>query len=146
MPATDAVQTASAIPADTNRPGVAGDTHAVQEIRSLIASLGADSFRERTWAESNLFAIGRQAIPELAAAKHHDDPEVRERVNRLLTRLNPAEPPKERAARVHVVQPGEDLYTVALMWGVSVAELQRINSLVGTRLAPGQRLRIPVER
>ena len=47
--------------------------------------------------------------------------------------------------RHHVVQKGEDIYTVAMMWGVSLAKLEDENGLTGTELTPGQRLKIPLE-
>ncbi len=49
------------------------------------------------------------------------------------------------AIRYHVVQKGEDIYTVAMMWGVSVARLKEENGLTGTELTAGQRLKIHLE-
>jgi len=46
--------------------------------------------------------------------------------------------------RQHTVEAGEDLYHVSLMWDVSVEELQRLNSITGTALTPGQVLKIPM--
>ncbi len=43
----------------------------------------------------------------------------------------------------HEVKDGEDLYSVSLIWDVSIDELKRINDLSGTDLTPGQVLRIP---
>lgn len=59
----------------------------------------------------------------------------------------PAPPPAPVATsfRTHVVEPGEDLYHVMLMWDVSVEELQRINGLgTNTTLSAGQSLQIPI--
>ncbi len=46
-------------------------------------------------------------------------------------------------AKVHVVQQGETLYRIARRYGVSVAELQRVNKLRSDQLRVGQRLVIP---
>jgi LysM repeat protein len=45
---------------------------------------------------------------------------------------------------VHVVAPGEDLYSVAMKWSVSVDELKELNGLTTTELKAGDRLSIPV--
>ena len=42
------------------------------------------------------------------------------------------------------MQEGEDLYSVSLMWDVTVDELQRLNRLAGTELNAGQVLKIPM--
>jgi LysM repeat protein len=54
------------------------------------------------------------------------------------------EPEATGAYRIHTVERDEDLYSVAMMWGVSVARLKEINSLSSTVLKPGQRLKIPL--
>lgn len=46
--------------------------------------------------------------------------------------------------RVHVVEKGEDLYSVAMMWGVSVARIKELNSLTDSTLSVGQQLKIPI--
>jgi LysM repeat protein len=46
--------------------------------------------------------------------------------------------------RIHVVEADEDLYSVAMMWGVSVNKLKEVNDLSDTALTPGQRLKIPL--
>ena len=45
--------------------------------------------------------------------------------------------------RAYAVKEGEDLYAVAIRWGVSPSELKAINHLTGPDLRPGQVLRIP---
>lgn len=45
--------------------------------------------------------------------------------------------------REHVVEEGEDLYSVSMMWGVSLASVKALNNLDGTTLTPGQALKIP---
>lgn len=46
--------------------------------------------------------------------------------------------------RIHVVEKGEDLYSVALMWAVSVEDLKRLNGIAATALEEGMRLKIPM--
>jgi LysM repeat protein len=46
--------------------------------------------------------------------------------------------------REYTVEPNEDLYSVAMMWGVSVADIKALNDLDSVELEPGQKLRIPV--
>jgi LysM repeat protein len=65
-----------------------------------------------------------------------------------------AMPMPESAARVetaggvsyreYTVEPNEDLYSVAMMWNVSVADIKALNALDGIDLEPGQKLKIPV--
>ncbi len=43
-----------------------------------------------------------------------------------------------------VVGPDEDLYTIAMRWAVSVAELKKVNGLADDVVKPGQRLKIPI--
>jgi LysM repeat protein len=44
----------------------------------------------------------------------------------------------------YTVKEGEDLYTVAIRWGVSASELKALNNLTSVDLQPGQVLKIPV--
>lgn len=44
----------------------------------------------------------------------------------------------------HEVQPGESLWTIARDHGTTVARLQAVNELRGSRIVPGQTLRVPV--
>ena len=46
--------------------------------------------------------------------------------------------------RVYVVGENEDLYSVGLLWNVSVDQIKELNSLTDTALTPGQRLKIPI--
>ncbi len=56
-------------------------------------------------------------------------------------------PPAPAAGEVkyqtYTVKPGEDLYSVAVRWGVGFAELKALNNLSGPELAPGTVLKIP---
>ncbi|HLV44619.1 MAG TPA: LysM peptidoglycan-binding domain-containing protein, partial [Aggregatilineales bacterium] len=44
---------------------------------------------------------------------------------------------------VHVVQPGENLFRIALRYGTTVQAIQQANGLTGTLIYVGQRLTIP---
>lgn len=51
--------------------------------------------------------------------------------------------PESQTYRIYVVGDNEDLYSVGLLWNVSVAKIKEINGLTDTTLKPGQRLKIP---
>ena len=56
----------------------------------------------------------------------------------------PPEPVTDAAGmRTYVVGENEDLYSVGLIWNVSVDRLKEVNNLTDTTLTPGQRLKIP---
>ncbi len=59
----------------------------------------------------------------------------------------PAAQPRTPAGRTqeYTVSANEDVYSVAMQWGVSVADLKEANNLSGTDLAPGQVLKIPLD-
>ena len=44
----------------------------------------------------------------------------------------------------HTVKEGEDLYSVAIWWGVQAEELKKANNLTDSKLTPGQVLKIPM--
>jgi len=46
--------------------------------------------------------------------------------------------------KTYTVKEGEDVYAVAIRWGVSPAELKALNNLTSSDLQPGQVLKIPV--
>lgn len=54
-----------------------------------------------------------------------------------------AAPAPSAGAREHKVVQGEDLYTVAMTYGVSVNELKAANGLTDTAVTPGTTLKIP---
>ena len=45
--------------------------------------------------------------------------------------------------RIHVVQPGETLYSIARSYNLSVRDLKKINKGLRNRIKPGQQIRIP---
>jgi len=46
-------------------------------------------------------------------------------------------------AKTYTVKEGEDVYAVAIRWGVSPSELKALNNLTSSDLTPGQVLKIP---
>jgi len=57
-----------------------------------------------------------------------------------------AETPKaetEDSGEIHIVKRDEDVYSVAIWWGVNPEALMKLNNLTGVELTPGQRLKIP---
>jgi len=57
----------------------------------------------------------------------------------------PAAPaPGDQKVQSYTVKEGEDLYAVAIRWGVSPSELKSLNNLTSSDLQPGQILKIPV--
>ncbi len=66
----------------------------------------------------------------------------------VLAQQTDAEPPPADSARVtlHVVQRGENLYRIAIKYGLTIEELARFNNLVNpNNLKVGERLLIPLE-
>jgi len=51
--------------------------------------------------------------------------------------------PAPANVQTYVVKEGEDLYAVAIRWGVSPSELKALNNLTTHELQPGQTLKIP---
>jgi hypothetical protein len=60
-------------------------------VGDLIAELGTTSFREREQATDALIRFGHSVIPQLRAAMHTKDPEVRMRLKRVLKALEDVE-------------------------------------------------------
>lgn len=55
-----------------------------------------------------------------------------------------AVPAAPAATQTHTVREGEDLYAIAIRWGVSPTELKNLNGLTSNEVKPGQVLKIPV--
>ena len=53
---------------------------------------------------------------------------------------SPAPPPLAGSAQTHVVQPGETLFRIALIYDVTVEDLRRLNEIDGDEIRSGQRL------
>jgi N-acetylmuramoyl-L-alanine amidase len=45
--------------------------------------------------------------------------------------------------RIHVVEENEDLFAVAMMWGVSVTRIKELNGMTDSTVRVGQSLKIP---
>ncbi len=57
----------------------------------------------------------------------------------------PAPAAGKASAETHTVKPDEDVYSVAIWWGVSPEALMKLNGLTGPDLTVGQVLRIPAQ-
>jgi len=55
----------------------------------------------------------------------------------------PAPAPAAGGAQVHVVEPNQDLNTIAMMYGVRVEEIMKLNGLASPEVKVGQTLKIP---
>jgi len=70
------------------------------------------------------------------------------RWNQLQTdNLNPGQellvsPRADEGSTIHIVQPGETLFAISRLYGVTIAEVQAWNNLDGTQLSTGQELTI----
>ncbi len=53
----------------------------------------------------------------------------------------PCRPPREEG--IHEVAAGDTLYSLAIRYGVTLADLQAANGLADDRITIGQRLRVP---
>ena len=51
--------------------------------------------------------------------------------------------PAAGGAQVHVVEPNQDLNTIAMMYGVRVEEIMKLNGLASPEVKVGQTLKIP---
>jgi tetratricopeptide (TPR) repeat protein len=85
-------------PALLSVPVYAGDQPATQpSVAALIADLSADDAAARQAAVDKLAALGRAARPDVLAAVHGDDPQIREQATAVLLQLpwsDPNDPPK----------------------------------------------------
>ncbi|MCM8538755.1 MAG: hypothetical protein NE328_00615 [Lentisphaeraceae bacterium] len=60
---------------------------AQEDVKKLVDQLGASSHDEREEATKKLWELGPKAIPELDKAAKSDDPEVKDRAQKLLQRI-----------------------------------------------------------
>ncbi len=51
--------------------------------------------------------------------------------------------PAEPKYKTYTVKENEDVYTVAIKWGIAPTELRQLNNLTSSELTPGQVLRVP---
>lgn len=59
------------------------------------------------------------------------------------TSSTPAPAPAGTGFKSYTVRENEDVYSVAIKWGIAPTELRQINNLTSSELTPGQVLRIP---
>jgi len=62
---------------------------------------------------------------------------------RVMQRLGLVSSAPVTAWQSYQVRAGEDLYSVAILWGVSPGELRQLNNLTSVQLKEGQVLKIP---
>jgi LysM repeat protein len=65
-----------------------------------------------------------------------------ERPTPVPTQPTPERPTTPAAGAVHIVEPGETLFRIALRYNTSVAELRRLNTIEGDQIQVGQRLAV----
>ena len=77
-----------------------------------------------------------------------DEPEVGEDAEPAAPAPRPAPTPEPEPAPAassevyHTVKSGDSLYAIARQYGTSVAAIQRLNGIRGSRIKPGQKLRV----
>lgn len=107
-------------------------------------------------AGDTLFSLAQQygvTVEEIAAANNMSNIHSLEVGQELVipppggeTTTPATEEPPATEERVHVVQPGENLYRIGLQYGFTVEELAAYNNLANpNRLEVGQEIRIPPE-
>lgn len=106
--------TTSFVFADAPKPR-GGEDPALRQLPRLIEQLGDSDFHKREAAEKAILAIGVDALPRLREAAEHRDPEVRQRVGRLVTHLDQERVigPKRVTLESAKVTPGEAFDTLA---------------------------------
>ncbi len=89
-----------------------------------------------------------EAAPEQVAPGEAEPDSVRQAAP-ILTRRSEVERKSSatvsqgRSERVHVVQPGETLSSIAARYDARILDIRRANGLVSNAIRPGQRLKIP---
>lgn len=117
------------------------------EIKRLIKQLGASRHSQREEAQKKLMEMKSKAASQLEEAAESQDPEIRERAKKILSnkRTSQTLPKHNGPFRVHVVQDDEDVFTIAMMYAVSVTSIRRANALPGNGdVHAGQKLIIPI--
>ncbi|MDR3252948.1 MAG: transglycosylase SLT domain-containing protein [Tannerella sp.] len=67
------------------------------------------------------------------------------RIDELLSACTPADASKRNEKITHTVKAGENVYTVANLYGVTAKSLRQWNGLSGSRLTPGRKLKINID-
>ena len=126
------------------------DTYVVQSGDTLFRisrahGLSVEELRQLNAIEGDQIEVGqtlrlndRVAMPApLADAPAPEAPELQ-----TPTAEEPPPPGPATGAAVHVVEPGETLFRIALRYDTSVEELRRLNGIEGDRIEVGQRLAV----
>jgi hypothetical protein len=113
--------------------------------KELLASPRTDSVWKR--AASLLYSFANESVP---------DPYNHQVVlQRFLPQLIPAQQPvsslpklvpKHHKKKMHVVEPGDNLWKIARKYQVSVEDIKRINHLDTEKLRPGRQIEIPEKK
>ena len=122
----------------------------VQNALALDPEAGLDpAFRTQTDAPvAAISAPKPRARPEPVREPEMDEAEIEaepEPVAAHAPRPAPAAPTPEPAATsevYHTVKSGDSLYKISRQYGTSVATIQKLNGIDGSRIKPGQRLRV----
>jgi|GEM_PF-5508185 len=110
-----------------------------QLLREEVQTVPPSSFREAPAPEP---LSGRDLTPGQVLKTPQPPREEAQTVPPPSLREAPAPKPLG-SAPTHTVKDGEDLYTVAVRFGVSPSDLKQLNNLAGRDLTPGQVLKIP---
>ncbi|MGD1991668.1 MAG: LysM peptidoglycan-binding domain-containing protein [Anaerolineae bacterium] len=98
------------------------------------------------WGDT-LFSIARRyeiSVDAIAAANDLNDPTQIYAGQRLIIPTTSASTPSGTAGATHVVQPGENLFRIALRYGTTVQAMAELNGLHNPgHITVGQTLRIP---
>jgi membrane-bound lytic murein transglycosylase D len=103
-----------------------------------------DSFEVRIpEGRAEEFVVAFERAREEAKARARVEKERRETLEKERRAKLAKASKAKRSRRMHTVRKGESLWTIARRNDVSVAALKRANGMKGSRLRPGQKIRIP---
>jgi LysM repeat protein len=112
-------------------------TGELQELRRVAAAGGGVSQAELKSLEDRIQAVDN--------ARQKDRQVIIDQLAKELAGVSSGKLPRPPVAdsKVHVVQKGEYLATIARKYGVSIADLKKVNNLTGDDIKTGQKLTIP---
>lgn len=112
--------------------------------KELLTAPRTDVVRSK--AASLLYILAGESLPEPfdhSTAVHRFFPQREPlQVSAAVEAIPPVEPPKIMH-KVHVVEPGDNLWKIARKYRVSIEEIKRLNEMDTERLRPGKQLKIP---
>lgn len=97
------------------------------QIKLLVKQLRHDDYVEREAAEIKLTKIGQPAATFLTPHIKHDDPEIRYRVRRILTKCYVLD--ESKPMTIHTLKKGEEVNEVAKLYGVAKEAITSANGL-----------------